>query len=359
MCVVATLACSAAAFGAIYPWAYMPLVAASALLGVVGLIWGRGPVPWPLIASLALVALAVSLQLVPLNESTLASLSPRALDIHRQRDLAAAVGAAASFPLSIDPPQTRLALMFLAAFALLLAGTARMLTRPFGPTGRCVAGGGRRGAGDSWSRATRHIQRQDLRVLGARARRLTVRAIYQPQPFCGLDADGRAADGWSLCQPRQPQDGGSWSALARASAVVRIDECQQGHIGGLRGDDDGTGVGRDIVAIRYYRLRRRDGFCIGGVADATFRACARRSQARRGVSDPGLDRRGVVGWRRSDCGPVHRAKVDWRGRPSCDLGRLVAHGRRLPAYRHGAQHLRLSRAVLPAVAERQPYARGA
>jgi putative inorganic carbon (HCO3(-)) transporter len=128
MCVVATLACSAAAFGAIYPWAYMPLVAASAILGVVGLIWGRGPVPWPLIASLALVALAVSLQLVPLNEDTLASLSPRALDIHRQRDLAAAVGAAASFPLSIDPPQTRLALMFLGAFALLLAGTARMLS---------------------------------------------------------------------------------------------------------------------------------------------------------------------------------------------------------------------------------------
>ena len=127
MCVVATLACSAAAFGAIYPWAYVPLVTASAILGMVGLIWGRGPVPWPLIASLALVALAVSLQLIPLNESTLASVSPRALEIHRQRDLAAAVGRAASFPLSIDPRQTCLGLMFFAAFALLLAGTARML----------------------------------------------------------------------------------------------------------------------------------------------------------------------------------------------------------------------------------------
>ena len=128
MCVVATLACSAAAFGAIYPWAYLPLVTASAILGMVGLIWGRGPVPWPLIASLALVALAVSLQLIPLNESTLASVSPRAVEIHRQRDLAAAVGRAASFPLSIDPRQTRLGLMFFVAFALLLAGTARMLT---------------------------------------------------------------------------------------------------------------------------------------------------------------------------------------------------------------------------------------
>jgi hypothetical protein len=107
----------------------VPLITASAVLGAAGLIWGRGSVPWPLIAGLALVALAASVQLIPLSAPTLASLSPHALEIHRQRDLAAAVGAAASFPLSIDPPQTRLGLMFLAAFALLLAGTARMLTR--------------------------------------------------------------------------------------------------------------------------------------------------------------------------------------------------------------------------------------
>ena len=359
MCVVATLACSAAAFGAIYPWAYMPLAAASAILGVVGLIWGRGSVPWPLIASLALVALAVSLQLIPLNEYTLASLSPRALDIHRQRDLAAAVGAAASFPLSIDPPQTRLALMFLAAFALLLAGTARMLT---GHSARQVA-------------ASLAVVGVALAIVGLVQRATFNGKIYGfwelaqgGSPF-GPFINRNHFAGWmlmvvpltvglfaSLVSRSMAGVGPHWRARVLWFASTNANKADTG---GLRGDDDGTGVGRDIVAIRYYRLRRRDGFCIGGVADATFRTCARRSRARRGVSDPGLYRRGVVGWRRSDCGPVHRAKVDWRGRPSCDLGRHVAHGRRLSAHRHGAQHLRLSRAVLSAVAERQPYARGA
>jgi O-antigen ligase len=129
VCVVATLAWGAGAFGAIYVWAYVPLIAATATLGAVGLIFGRGPVPRSLVVGLALVGLAVSLQLIPFSAERLASLSPHALEIHRQRDLAAAVGAAESFPLSIDPAQTRLGLLFLAAFALLVTGTARMLTR--------------------------------------------------------------------------------------------------------------------------------------------------------------------------------------------------------------------------------------
>ena len=82
-----------------------------------------------MVAALALVSVAIAAQLVPLSAATLADLSPRALDIYRQRDLATAVGTRTSFPISIDPRQTVLSLLILGVFTLLLAGTARMLTR--------------------------------------------------------------------------------------------------------------------------------------------------------------------------------------------------------------------------------------
>ena len=351
MCVVATLACSAAAFGAIYPWAYMPLVAASAMLGVVGLIWGRGPVPWPLIASLALVALAVSLQLVPLNEYTLASLSPRALDIHRQRDLAAAVGAAASFPLSIDPPQTRLALMFLAAFALLLAGTARMLS---GHSVRQVAA--------------------SLAVVGVA---LAIVGLVQRATF-----NGKIYGFWELAQGGSPfgpfinrNHFAGWMLMVVPLTVGLFASLVSRRMAGVGPHwrarvlwFASTNANKAILAafavmtmaLALVVTLSRSGITafVGAMAFAAVVLLTRRSEPARGgrrfvaaFLTAGLDCRGVVGRRRSDCGPVHRAKVDWRGRPSCDLGRLVAHGRRLPADRHGAQHLRLSRAVLSAVAE--------
>src|SRR5512134_932440 len=83
VCAAATVAWGAGAFGAIYPWGYIPLLAASALLGGSGLLFGRGPVPWPMVAALSLVSLAIAAQLVPLSAAILADLSPRALDIYR------------------------------------------------------------------------------------------------------------------------------------------------------------------------------------------------------------------------------------------------------------------------------------
>ena len=129
VCAAATLAWGAGAFGAIYSWGYVPLLAASALLGGTGLLFGRGPVPWPIVGALACVGAAVAVQLIPLSATVLEGISPRALDIYRQRDLATAVGARTSFPISIDQRQTLLSLLILAVFTLLLAGTARMLTR--------------------------------------------------------------------------------------------------------------------------------------------------------------------------------------------------------------------------------------
>ena len=82
-----------------------------------------------MLCALAFVSLAVAAQLIPLSAAALADLSPRALEIYRQRDLATAVGTRTSFPISIDQRQTLLSLLMLAVFTLLLAGTARILTR--------------------------------------------------------------------------------------------------------------------------------------------------------------------------------------------------------------------------------------
>lgn len=82
-----------------------------------------------MVSALGLVGIAVAAQLIPLSAAALADLSPRALDIYRQRDLATAAGTRTSFPISIDQRQTLLSLLMLGVFTLLLAGTARMLTR--------------------------------------------------------------------------------------------------------------------------------------------------------------------------------------------------------------------------------------
>ena len=67
-------------------------------------------------------------QLVPLSAATLALISPRAVDIHRQYDIAAAVGSRSTFAISLMPPRTAIALALFAGFALLLLGSARMLS---------------------------------------------------------------------------------------------------------------------------------------------------------------------------------------------------------------------------------------
>jgi len=74
-------------------------------------------------------ALAVVTQLVPLPTYRLSALSPHAVTILGQQDLLFELGESSSHPLSIDPSRTMLGLAFLAGFAVLLLGTARVLTR--------------------------------------------------------------------------------------------------------------------------------------------------------------------------------------------------------------------------------------
>jgi O-antigen ligase len=129
--VLATLAWGAVAFGSPYPWAYAPLLVASATLGLTGLCLGQrssGPSAL-LLVSLTFIVLAVVAQLVPLSASQLPALSPHAGTILSQQDLQFGFGESTSYPLSIDPARTQLGLAFLGGFILLLLGTARVLTR--------------------------------------------------------------------------------------------------------------------------------------------------------------------------------------------------------------------------------------
>ncbi len=129
--VLVSLAWGAGAFGSNYPWAYTPLLIASAGFGLTGLWLGRrssGPSAL-LTLCLACIALAVVAQLMPLPTSRLGALSPQAVTILDQQSLLFTLGESTSHPLSIDPSRTQLGLAFLGGFGLLLLGTARALTR--------------------------------------------------------------------------------------------------------------------------------------------------------------------------------------------------------------------------------------
>ena len=120
----------ALAFGAVYPWAYWPLFALIALIGIRGLVSGRGrsEPDWPLIFCLLLLIAAVGLQLVPMPRTLLTTITPHGDRLLRELDVAYTAGAADRHPLSIDPPATTLGFLGLAAFALFVAGLARGLS---------------------------------------------------------------------------------------------------------------------------------------------------------------------------------------------------------------------------------------
>jgi O-antigen ligase len=130
--VVITLAWGAGAFGSPYPWAYNPLLLASAVLGMVGLWRGfrsRSTLPATLVSGFLLILVATGCQLLPLSPPQLATLSPHAQTILNQQDLQYSIDTTVTHPISIDPSRTRLGLAFFGAFALLLLGTGHGLQR--------------------------------------------------------------------------------------------------------------------------------------------------------------------------------------------------------------------------------------
>jgi O-antigen ligase len=118
------------AFGAVYPWAYIPLLGTAAVIGITGL-W-RGGVPAdlrPLACALALVGVATAAQLVPIPRAILDSLSPATAVLSTSRNLALSGPAVDWLPTSIDPAATRMALYAIGALALYLVGLPSLLDR--------------------------------------------------------------------------------------------------------------------------------------------------------------------------------------------------------------------------------------
>ena len=130
---VVALAWGAFAFGAVYPWAYWPLIAALITVSLIGLAVGAGDraTPLGLIAlagGLCLFLVAGLVQLVPMPLTRVTAVSPEATRAIVQLDLAVAAGAARWHPLSIAPALTVIGLVLFASNALLVLGSARLLS---------------------------------------------------------------------------------------------------------------------------------------------------------------------------------------------------------------------------------------
>ena len=125
---VGTLAWGVLTFGAVYPWAFVPLAALAAALGLWGIFatdaW-LDPRSRTLGIMLGLVGGAIGLQLVALPYAWIQSISP-ALDAYfRQYTLG--YHPASLHPLSIAPDATAEALFLFVALALFLLGLSRAI----------------------------------------------------------------------------------------------------------------------------------------------------------------------------------------------------------------------------------------
>ena len=135
------LAWGALAFGAVYPWAYGPLLVGAGAIGATGLtLHARPAVPVSLLAGLLLVSAAISIQLVPLDPGTLTRVSPstdaflKEYDVsYRAAALVAALDATqksaiqiasvrTTHPLSIAPSRTWLGLAFVVCLGTFFLG---------------------------------------------------------------------------------------------------------------------------------------------------------------------------------------------------------------------------------------------
>ena len=135
---VALIAWGALAFGAEYAWAYAPLLVFSLTVGVLGLtarVRAPGP-PRAVVRALGLVLAAGVMQVAPLPDSVLATISPAKTDHDFGALYDAAVvpalepdevGRGATASISVSPERTLLGLAFLTALSLFFLGCIRAL----------------------------------------------------------------------------------------------------------------------------------------------------------------------------------------------------------------------------------------
>jgi len=132
---VLALAWGALSYGAVYSWAYWPLLAACAAIGLWGLIrrGHKAPLNTSLVWGLAAILAAVAIQILPLPRTLLLALSPSTDAFLRDYDLlyeaSIAAGGAPSHPLSIDPSATWRGIVFVAALSVFFLGLVRGLNR--------------------------------------------------------------------------------------------------------------------------------------------------------------------------------------------------------------------------------------
>lgn len=119
----------ACAFGAVYPWAFVPLFAGCAAAALVMLAQRRGTIPAETAPAIALlcVTAAIVVQLAPVPVSIIQRISPETDTFLRWYDIGYL--SLSSHPLSIDPGATLVGLAATCALGLLLIALARGLNR--------------------------------------------------------------------------------------------------------------------------------------------------------------------------------------------------------------------------------------
>jgi O-antigen ligase len=128
--IVLLLAWGTFAFGAVYPWAYRPLMSGAAITGLFCLVRFRsvaGVQRLPALAFAAVVA-AILLQTVPLPSVARHAVSPAHAALVSQLDFGMLVAPDAWRPLTIDRGRTLTAAACAAALFLLTLGASRWLT---------------------------------------------------------------------------------------------------------------------------------------------------------------------------------------------------------------------------------------
>ena len=128
--VIVVVMWGALSFGAVYPWAYWPLIEMCAVLGIAGLVAAGRRALWPpdgLTICFALVTLGLGLQLIPLPYETFVSLTPAADRFLDQQYLRYHLVRPGSHALSITPAATMVTVALVAALSVCFLGLTRSL----------------------------------------------------------------------------------------------------------------------------------------------------------------------------------------------------------------------------------------
>jgi O-antigen ligase len=126
------IAWGALAFGGVYAWAYWPLAAVCLLSACLATYVARDApaksIDAPLVLGLTVLGGAILVQLLPLPVHTLSTFSPHTVDLLHKLNPAFAAGLMPWHAISVWPNDTLVAFALYASLALLLVGTARLLS---------------------------------------------------------------------------------------------------------------------------------------------------------------------------------------------------------------------------------------